>query len=147
MLAYITRRGEDFIIGRARKGGLILEKIRLNELYGTYVEECIENTEYLGEVVPANGFFVIGYRCNYKDEVATILVELLSQNKKERCNIDLFFDDEKVTRHGGYKISYRFARMCDCSIIPDRALSHLCDMLIIISDQTSVEHSPSCNIF
>ena len=137
---------EDFIIGKVRIGGLILEKLILSEYYYPNFEKYINNAEYLNEIVPANGFFVIGYWGNLKDEAKEILVELLSQDKKKRFNIDLFVSDETETYIGNYKITKRFAGMGDCSIIPDKSLSHLCDMLVIISDQTFKESFSYCNI-
>ena len=118
----------------------------MSEYYYPNFEKYINNAEYLNEIVPANGFFVIGYEGNFKDEAKEILVELLSQDKKKRFNIDLFVSDETETYIGNYKITKRFAGMGDCSIIPDKALSHLCDMLVIISDQTFKESFSYCNI-
>ena len=86
-------------------------------------------------IFPAKGFFVIGYRGNLKDEAQTILVELLTQDKNKRLNIDLFISEETETYHENYKITKRFAGGWDCSIIPDMALSHLCDMLVVIYEQ------------
>ena len=82
-----------------------------------------------------------------KDEEKTILVELFSQDKNERYSIDLYFNDDKKKYYGNYKISYRFAGNCDCSIIPDKYLSHLCDMLVIISEKILKESFSNCNIF
>ena len=86
-------------------------------------------------IFPEKGFFVIGYRGNLKDEAQTILVELLTQDKNKRLNIDLFISEETETYHENYKITKRFAGGCDCKIIPDMALSHLCDMLVVISEK------------
>ena len=122
--------GKDFTIGKVRIGCLNLEKVRLDDLYATHFERKIENTEYLNEIVPAKGFFVIGYDYNYKNKDETVLVELLSQNKQEIYNVDLFFSEEKTTYYGSCEIAYRFAGMCNCSLIPDRSLSRLCDMLL-----------------
>ena len=127
---------EDFIIGKVRIGGLDIDKRKLSELYYPHFEKCINNTEYLNEIVPAKGFFVIGYGYNFKNEAKRILVELLTQEKTKRFNCDLFFSEETETYHENYKITKRFAGMGDCSIIPDKHLSHLCDMLVIMSDQT-----------
>ena len=138
---------EDFIIEKVKKRGLIIEKINLNELYGPYINKYIEDTENLNEIIPAKGFFIIGYRGNYKDEEKTILVELISQDKNERYSIDLYFNDETEKYYGNYKISYRFAGNCDCSIIPDKCLSHLCDMLVIISEKIFKERFSNCKIF
>ena len=137
---------EDFIIGKVRIGGLILKKVKLDKWYYPNFEKYINNAEYLNEIVPAKGFFVIGYGGNYKDETKTIFVELLSQDKNERYSFDLFASDETETYHGSYKITHRFAGMGDCSIIPDKFLSHLCDRLIIIYDQTFKERFSNCNI-
>ena len=137
---------EDFIIGKVRIGGLVLEKLNLGEYYYPHFEKYINNAEYLNEIVPSNGFFVIGYEGNFKDEAKVILVELISQDEKKRFSIDLFVSDETETYTGNYKITKRFAGMGDCSIIPDKFLSHLCDMLVIISDQTFEEHFSYCNI-
>ena len=76
-------------------------------------------------IFPAKGFFVIGYKGNLKDEAQTILVELLTQDKNKRLNIDLFISEETETYHENYKITKRCAGGCDCSIIPDMALSFM----------------------
>ena len=146
-LGIYNETDEDFIIGEIKMSGLDLKKMKVNMWYGAHFENCIENTNFLGEVVPAKGFLVIGYGYNYKNESPTILVELISEYKKRKYRVDIFFSEEKVTYLGSYKITYRFAGMGDCSIIPDRFFSHLCDMLVIISDQTSIEHSSNCKIF
>ena len=125
---------EDFIIGKVRKGCYALQKMKLNQYYGPHFEYFIESTEYLGEIVSAKGFLVIGYRYNYENEPDTFLVEFLSKNKKKRFSIDVI-SEEKVAYHGSYKISHRFAGGCDCSIIPDPHLAHLCDRLVIISNK------------
>ena len=138
---------EDFIIGKVKKRGLIIEKINLSELYGTYIDKYIEDTENLNEIIPAKGFFVIGYLGNFKDEAKTIFVELFSQDRNERFSIDLYVNEETEKYYGNYKISHRFAGNCDFSIIPDMALSHLCDMLVIISYKIFKERFSNCNIF
>ena len=137
---------EDFIIGKVRIGGLILEKVNLGKHYHPNFDYYIGNTEYLNEIVPANGFFVIGYGGNWKDEAKVILVELFSQDKTKRFGINLFFSDETVTYQGSYKITKRFPWRGHCSIIPDKSLSHLCDMLVIISDQTFKESFSNSDI-
>ena len=134
---------ENFVIGKVERRGAGLAKIKLGKLSKPVFERCIEDTEYLGEIIPAKGFIVIDYFCYGCD---TALVELLSQEGKGRCDINLI-SDEKVTFSGSYKITYRFAGMCDYSIIPDRFLSHLCDRLIIISNWTFTERLSNCDIF
>ena len=150
MVGYIgiyNTTGEDFVIGKIRIGSFNIEKVGLDELYGRHFEKYIENTEYLNEIVPARGFFVISYMHNYKYGDETILFELLSQDKKKRYTLDLFFSEEKETYHESYKITYRFAGMSDYSIIPVPHLAHLCDRLVVISDQISGKLSSICKIF
>ena len=138
--------GEDFIIGEVRIGGLILEKMILSEYNGPHFEKYINPSEYLNGIIPSKGFFVIGYMGNCKDEAKEILVELLSQDKTKRFSTNLYFSEETETYYGSYKITKRFGGMCDCLIIPDKFLSHLCDMLVVISDQTFKDGFSYCNI-
>ena len=138
---------EDFIIGKVKRSGLNLEMTKLSQWYSPHFEKWIENTEYLGEIIPAKRFLVIGYIYNCENEPESFLVELISKYKKKRYCIDIFLDEEKITYHEGYKITHRFGGGCDYSIIPDPHLSHLCDRLVIISNLTFTEPSPNCNIF
>ena len=138
---------EDFIIGKVKKTGLDLEVTKLSQWYGPHFEKWIENTEYLGEIIPANRFLVIGYSYNCENEPESFLVELISKYKKKRYCIDIFLDEERVAYLESYKIAHRFGGMSDCSIIPNLHLSHLCDRLVIISKVASTEPFSNCNIF